>query len=409
MKNILILTYWSYKDALVQTYTLPYIRIIRKLIPIDSKIILVTFENKLYYLSADERKKIKKQLASENISWFSFSYSSIGIFAVLKLIASLLKLGYICVTQKISHIHAWCMQAGIFGYLLSVFTGKKLIIDSYEPHAEAMVENGTWKKNSLAFHVLRFFEKKQAWQAHALIATTKGMLNYSKVKFNLVPKRFYVKPACVNFDAFRRNIDTYNLRINLGFENKIVGIYAGKFGGIYLEKEIIQIFKAAYNYWPDLFRAIILTSSPVEVVYKFMEELNLPKEVVLVKFANHQEVVDYMSISDFALNPVKPLPAKRYCTSIKDGEYWAMGLPIIITKNISDDSEIIEKENIGVVLNVLNEIEYKDAIFKIDNLLKQKPVLNDRIVEIAKKYRSFEIAENIYADLYANSIQKTKI
>ena len=28
--NVLVLTYWSYKDALIQTYTLPYVRIIQK-------------------------------------------------------------------------------------------------------------------------------------------------------------------------------------------------------------------------------------------------------------------------------------------------------------------------------------------------------------------------------------------
>ena len=35
----------------------------------------------------------------------------------------------------------WCMTAGSLGYILSKTSGKNLVIDSYEPHAEAMVEN----------------------------------------------------------------------------------------------------------------------------------------------------------------------------------------------------------------------------------------------------------------------------
>ena len=29
MKNIVVLTYWSFNDALIQTYTIPYIKIIK--------------------------------------------------------------------------------------------------------------------------------------------------------------------------------------------------------------------------------------------------------------------------------------------------------------------------------------------------------------------------------------------
>ena len=41
--NILVFTQWSFKDALVQTYTLPYAAIIRKIISPERKIILLMF------------------------------------------------------------------------------------------------------------------------------------------------------------------------------------------------------------------------------------------------------------------------------------------------------------------------------------------------------------------------------
>ena len=43
-KNILVLTQWSYKDPLIQAYTLPYVDIIAAIIPPGSRIYLVTFE-----------------------------------------------------------------------------------------------------------------------------------------------------------------------------------------------------------------------------------------------------------------------------------------------------------------------------------------------------------------------------
>ncbi len=52
--NILILTHWSFKDALVQTYTLPYVEIIREIVPVEKKIIVITSEQQNNALSATE-------------------------------------------------------------------------------------------------------------------------------------------------------------------------------------------------------------------------------------------------------------------------------------------------------------------------------------------------------------------
>ena len=46
-RNILVLTYWSYSDALIQAYTLPYLRIMLRVLPPGSKVHLVTLEKQL--------------------------------------------------------------------------------------------------------------------------------------------------------------------------------------------------------------------------------------------------------------------------------------------------------------------------------------------------------------------------
>jgi len=107
-------------------------------------------------------------------------------------------------------------------------------------------------------------------------------------------------------------------------------------------------------------------------------------------------------LGDFGITPVKPIPTKRYCTPIKDGEYWALGLPVVITKGISDDSDIIKKYKIGSVLEELNEKNYLKAIQEIDVLLKNntRMELYNKIRPIAEKYRNFDIAEKVYKEIY---------
>lgn len=405
-KKILVLTYWSFKDALIHTYTLPYIRIIRKIFPANQKIYFVTAEHEKFRQSAVEKRTNEENLEKENIDWISFTYSRFGWLAVFRRIFDLLQLLWICRTKKIDCIHTWCTPAGMTGYLLSKFTGIPLVIDSYEPHAEAMIENGTWKKDGWAFKILFFFEKKMSKHASLVIAASNGMKEYALEKYGVVLKDFYVKPACVDLEIFSpASLKDAALLKQLHLEEKIICVYAGKIGGIYLEQEIFDFFKTAYNYWGDKFRALLLTDASLEKITQMITQSNFSSEIIINEFVQHKDIARYLGLADFALNPVKPVPTKRYCTSIKDGEYWAMGLPVVITKNISDDSEIIENNEIGAVLEEFSEEGYLKAIKKIDSLLKQdKKELRQKIINIAKKYRNFEIAEKIYQKIY--TVQK---
>jgi hypothetical protein len=232
--NILVFTQWSFKDALVQTYTLPYIDIIRKIISHDRKIFLVTAEQEHIALTPDETAQINKEWGKRNMQLLPGPYKRFGVTKMLKATGNLARLLRIIKKEKIKIIHAFCTPAGSFAYILSKFSGAELIIDSYEPHAESMVENGTWKKNGMAYKILFSLEKKQTQRARALIATTAGMKQYALDRYGTEVKNFFVKPACVDLVKFFPSEKDHSLLKELDLENKIVCVYAGKLGGIYL-------------------------------------------------------------------------------------------------------------------------------------------------------------------------------
>ena len=92
MKNILILTYWSYPDALIQTYTLPYVRIIKKNLPSGSSIYLLTLEKDQSVLEKPKREEIAEKLKHEGIRWLPFAYKPFGVAAFVLWIGISLKL-----------------------------------------------------------------------------------------------------------------------------------------------------------------------------------------------------------------------------------------------------------------------------------------------------------------------------
>ncbi len=400
--NILILTYWSYPDALIQTYTLPYVRIIKNKLPSGSSIFLVTLEKDPKMLERSKRDEITAVLEEEGIYWLPYLYKPFGLAAFLLWTSASLKLGSLILRKEISFIHCWCTPPGAIGYFLSILTNRKLVLDSYEPHAETMVENGTWRKKSIAFWLLFWLEKKQTMRASFVISATQGMYGYALEKYGVAIPHFYVKPACVDLNLFAKEKlkDEFLLK-RLGLAKKLVCVYAGKFGGIYLENEVFDFLRVAYEHWGDAFRVLLLTSHTKNEIELYCQEAGLPKEIVKISFVPHEEVPRYMGLGDFAISPVKPIPTKRYCTPIKDGEYWALGLPVVIPSNISDDSDIIETNKIGAVLYNLDTESYRNAVLKIDILLKQPRKETFAIIRsIAEQYRNFEIAEKIYGEIY---------
>ncbi|MES2132784.1 MAG: hypothetical protein V4506_10555 [Bacteroidota bacterium] len=391
--NILVITYWSFSDALIQTYTLPYLKIISQKLPAGSKIFLVTLEKENFGITAET--------AIPGILNIRFKYLAFGLAASFDWMKNIFALNRIVKKNNIQGIHSFCTPAGMIGFLLSRLTGKPHILDSYEPHAEAMVENGEWKANSISFKLLNYFERKQTETASQIIGTTAGMKDYALKKFNTQLNHFYVKPACVDLNAFNLGLKKDSVLLDkLNLQNKIVCVYAGKFGGIYLKEEVFEFYKACYQKWKNNFVALILTGHSVEEMHGLIQQAGLPVSAFRIEFVEHALIPKYIGLGDFAITPVKPVNTKKYCTPIKNGEYWAMGLPVVITKDISVDSDIIAHNNIGYVLQQPVLSEYVNAVNKMDELLKD-PSVPLKIRTVAEKERNFSIAEKVYTAIYA--------
>ena len=170
---------------------------------------------------------------------------------------------------------------------------------------------------------------------------------------------------------------------------------------------MFDFIKACYEHWNDKFRFLMLSNASRAEIKEQIARVDLPDDIVINQFVPHSDMPRYLSLGDFALNPVKPVPTKRYCTSIKDGEYWAMGLPVVITPHISDDSEIIDKNSIGYVFRQLNKEEYIKAVETIEELLQMnREELREKIRSTAIRYRSYANAQKIYNTIYHKDLSE---
>lgn len=398
--NILVLTYWSMDNALIHTYTLPYLKQIQTFLSPKAKIYLLSLNQKGAW-QKPATQALVTSLRQQNILVLNFRYYPFGLRMAVYMLYVIPSLLYTIFRHRVQSLHAWCTPGGAIALPLSVLSRRPMVLDSFEPHAESMVEAGEWQRNSLAFRVLFYLEKMQLRRASHIICAAPGMESYCRKAYGFTRSNFLVKAAGVDttlFDpakVFALGKDKMGLK-------KVVCVYAGKFGGIYLEKEIFDFLNAAASYWKNQFSVLLLSSHSREEVLKYCRQSGLDPELVRLHFVPHEEVPAYLSLADFALCPVKALPTKKYCSPIKNGEYWAMGLPVLITPDISVDSALIAIHRAGHVLEDHRPAEYAKAL-RVLNELIQEPGHRERIRALALSERSFSQAKAHYRTIYATS------
>ncbi|MBK9421150.1 MAG: hypothetical protein IPN44_08855 [Flavobacteriales bacterium] len=108
-RNILVITYWSLADGLVQAYVLPYLKIILEVLPAGSKVHLVTLE------SSPMTGTVQ---LPDHVIHHSFPYRPLGVGAGWMIAKLMFRLVPLVVSARIETIHAWCTPAGMIGHLL---------------------------------------------------------------------------------------------------------------------------------------------------------------------------------------------------------------------------------------------------------------------------------------------------
>jgi glycosyltransferase involved in cell wall biosynthesis len=402
---VLVITYWRFADPLIQTYTLPYVRLIRQQIGPAGRITLFTLEPESQ--TPAQFEAATKGLAAEDIEWQHIRYERFNIRMLLRLMGGLWALWLYVLRAPVDVIHGWCTPGGALALWLSWLTGRPLVLDSCEPHADCMAEGKEWAPSGLKYRILMAHERWMVRRAKAIIACVPQMREYIRQRWAYtVPetKPLFVKPACVDHAQFRPREPEAALREALGISpNDIVLIYAGKFTGLYLEEESFLFMRACAEHWGDRFRVLLLTSHSREEIEAYCQMAGFDPARVIQRFVPHAEVPRYMALGTFGLSPYKPIPSRRFGAPIKTSEYWAMGLPVAITPDSANDSQTIADQGFGVVFDPYNPDSIRQSIVQLDSLLNSGalPALRQRIIEHSLRNRSYEVARVTYQQLYS--------
>ena len=386
--NIMFISYWGIEEGLTASTVIPHLKILNDIGEVDS-ILFYTIERGPSGGEITLPQKVRHIPLRSSTKYLSKISDFIRFPRIMQ--KAIIK-------HQVQLMFCRGAPAGALGYLVHRLTKVEYVVESFEPHAQYMLESGVWHKWGLRFHFQRYWEARQIETARYLLPVSHTMRT-SLVKRGVPVDKIFVMPCAVNADDFvfsagRRRSIRELLHIP---DECIVGIYVGKFGGLYYDNEAFEIFHGAMRFF-EKFRIIILSPDDKTEIVNKLGRAGLPEGTYHVLKTAHHEVPAFLSAADVAFGFFKPSPSIKYSSAIKIGEYWAVGLPVFIAEGIGDDSAIIESENVGVLFDLSN---LSEAFEKMQGLLGQdRNELRRKIRILAFQHRSFSTNSTIYRKIF---------
>jgi hypothetical protein len=388
--NLLFIGYWGVEEGITQATIIPHLKILTEFDSIE----------KIYYVSIErEDNTFKRNMPSDKIIHVPLIGHNSYLMKVYDFITHPSVLANLVKRENIQFVFCRGSMAGVLGYSLFNKCGIDFCVESFEPHADYMIESNVWKPWGMRYWFQRLMESKQLATAKFILTVTESyrlLLASREIDAN----KLLAMPCAVDLQKFKYDKNSrLEIRHELNIaESTVVGIYVGKFGGIYYGEEAFDIFKQAFEFFKNSFYLIILSGDDENEIGKKLNEIGIPFDRILLKKVPHDQVEKYLSASDFAFSTIRPASSRKYCSPIKNGEYWANGLPIVITEGVGDDSDIVVKEDGGITF----DLSYPESLTRAFEYIKNKLKNNSRqerfakISAIAEKHRNYSLVRKTY-------------
>ncbi|MDH5380354.1 MAG: glycosyltransferase [Cyclobacteriaceae bacterium] len=303
----------------------------------------------------------------------------------------------ICKKDNIDFVLCRSSMAGIYGYQIWKELKIPYAVESFEPHADYMRVSGVWNKSGLRYRIQKYFEKKQKETAKVLLPLTNAYKN-ALIKEGIGEDKLIVFPCTVDVDKYRFNVASREeIRNELGIsQDRPVGIYVGKKGGMYYDSEIFRFFRYLYKELPSIVFLIITTQEKIDWKEGF-KQVSVPESNFIIFQSSFDEVPNYLSAADFAFNFHRSSEVSQAFSPIKNREYWANGLPIIMGEYIGDDSDFISANYCGITTSIESpDFDNKDLLELLNGSHR-----NQNVLLLASKVPNESIIRDIYLKVFA--------
>jgi glycosyltransferase involved in cell wall biosynthesis len=259
----------------------------------------------------------------------------------------------------------------------------RLLYDVRGLFAEERVESGSWARGGMLDRAVRRAEAANLRRADAVVILTEHARRaLQERREDLPPLR--IIPTCADVSIFRPRASGEPVEYGLA--------YSGSLGTWYLAPEMVAFARIAAESVPG--RVLFLTPQVAEA-----SAAGARGDWAEVRGVPPVEVPAWLRRARALFFFIRPTAAKRASCPTKLAEALATGLPVVANRGIGDLDELLERHEVGVLVDGFNESEYRRAAARLSRLLED-PSLAQRCRALARDRFSLDSGVQAYHSLY---------
>lgn len=377
--QVLYIVYWGAAEPLGQALVLPALQ---RLAELGAELTLVTFEKPTDLARADSMAQLRATLAAQGIRWVPLRYHKRP--KVPATAGDILQGCARAIVERLHKrpdiIHARTFIGGLIGMTVAPLLGAKFIYHAEGFYPDEEVDNGVWQAGSAPHRVAKFLEQQLYARADGIIVLSERarriVADLPAVARRNTPVT--VVPSCVNLTRFGCHLPPApapgeTLRL----------VYSGNVGKRYILDQVGRFVAVAAQMERVHFR--ILTRVEPDLVASMLSGSGLPQQLWSMASVSYEAMPEELARQHVGLHFLRQGLAEHGGSPTKIGEYWAAGLPVVVTPNAGDTDEIIRRERVGVIVREHSEAEYRRAFGELQSLLADH-ALADRCRRVAETY-----------------------
>jgi glycosyltransferase involved in cell wall biosynthesis len=393
--RVLYLVYWGAGEPLGQSLVIPAVS---RLADLGARVTLVTFDKPADRADIELMAATAATLIQHDVKWLPLTYHKRpkALAKARDFVTAWMTGLAVGRAERFDIVHARTFVGGLMGWPLARLLRAKFVYHNEGFYPDEQVDGGVWKLGSPPHRLARFLERQMYGAADAIIALS----HRAKAVIDRLPtvRRRHtpttVAPSCVDLDLFRppsgsgRPVAARELRF----------VYIGSMGLRYLFHRVARFVAIAREELGGVCLRVLTRTDPVTVA-AMIREAGLPADGWSLDSVSHENMPAELAEQDAGLFFLTQGISEHGCSPTKVGEYWASGLPVVTTPNVSDTDAVIRRERIGVVVNEHTDTEYRRAARELRDLLAD-PELRARCRRAAEGHYDLDAACRRQIDLY---------
>lgn len=305
---------------------------------------------------------------------------------------------------RVDIIHGQTLTSAVYALRAREKTNARVVFDV---HGVSPEESELYGAHPSRVKALAELEKELLGNVDLRIFVSERMRTYYERKYNTKSPAYTLLPCCVHSQKFTMSEDARQLkRKELNIEDRFVLLYLGTLTLWQWPEAMFSIYAQIYQQRKDSLFYLLLPESDHAAAHQFLEKYQISKESYRLNSLPHDQVGSVIGAADAGFLLREQSPINYVSSPTKFGEYMAAGVPVIATENIGDISEMIEKEKIGLILNLdaptVSSTQLDRILNFVDEVQQNRNSWATRCQNIAENQWDW----NVYGTILHNAYKK---